>query len=372
MLAEAGRDKRRRRPAWASPPARAASPACASAWPRPRGWPGAWAAELVGVTLAGGHGGGPAGRASGGASWPCRCWTPGAARSSPASTGGARAWVEAVLPPARADAGPLVGSGCGRGCRTRTRRSTAATASTLLLGQGATLRPELAGRRRARPAALVDRPSGHGPGPGPGHGAPGGRLPPQSIPSPWCPTTCGSRDAEVKRRLDLTPERARRRHQRPPAAEQGRAVNGRRLAGPSAPRARATWCAVDRIEKTAASAIPGPATPCFGELLADALRLPLVAEADGRVAGYLMAWRVVDQLHVLNIAADPAGAAPGRGDGPAAGGRPRRRGGGPGGDHPGGAAQQPGRPGLLPAARLRARPACGRATTRTTARTPSS
>ena len=46
-----------------------------------------------------------------------------------------------------------------------------------------------------------------------------------------------------------------------------------------------------------------------GELLADTLRLPLVAmlgdQADGKPAGYLMAWKVVDQLHVLNIAVDP-------------------------------------------------------------------
>lgn len=54
---------------------------------------------------------------------------------------------------------------------------------------------------------------------------------------------------------------------------------------------------------------------CFGdpwapaallrELVADDLRLPLVLEASGRVGGYLMAWRVVDQMHILNIATDP-------------------------------------------------------------------
>lgn len=43
----------------------------------------------------------------------------------------------------------------------------------------------------------------------------------------------------------------------------------------------------------------------MGELEPDALRLPLVAELDGQVVGYLMAWRIVDQLHILNIAADP-------------------------------------------------------------------
>lgn len=41
------------------------------------------------------------------------------------------------------------------------------------------------------------------------------------------------------------------------------------------------------------------------ELAADRLRLPLIAETAGRVVGYLMAWKIVDQLHILNIAADP-------------------------------------------------------------------
>lgn len=41
------------------------------------------------------------------------------------------------------------------------------------------------------------------------------------------------------------------------------------------------------------------------ELRMDSLRLPLIAELEGKVVGYLMAWKVVDQLHILNIAADP-------------------------------------------------------------------
>jgi len=41
------------------------------------------------------------------------------------------------------------------------------------------------------------------------------------------------------------------------------------------------------------------------ELASDSLRLPLVAEAAGKIVGYLMAWKIVDQLHILNIAADP-------------------------------------------------------------------
>ena len=43
----------------------------------------------------------------------------------------------------------------------------------------------------------------------------------------------------------------------------------------------------------------------FSELQEDHMRVPLVAELDGFVCGYLMAWRVVDQLHILNIATDP-------------------------------------------------------------------
>lgn len=50
-----------------------------------------------------------------------------------------------------------------------------------------------------------------------------------------------------------------------------------------------------------------PWTPAalLGELVADELRLPLVLEIEGHLRGYLMAWRVVDQLHILNIATDP-------------------------------------------------------------------
>ena len=50
-----------------------------------------------------------------------------------------------------------------------------------------------------------------------------------------------------------------------------------------------------------------PWTPAtlMGELVADELRLPLVLELKGHLRGYLMAWRVVDQIHILNIATDP-------------------------------------------------------------------
>ncbi|MCP4573031.1 MAG: ribosomal protein S18-alanine N-acetyltransferase [bacterium] len=44
----------------------------------------------------------------------------------------------------------------------------------------------------------------------------------------------------------------------------------------------------------------------YGELLSDRMRLCLMADRNGTVGGYLMAWRVVDRLHVLNIAVDSA------------------------------------------------------------------
>ena len=50
---------------------------------------------------------------------------------------------------------------------------------------------------------------------------------------------------------------------------------------------------------------PWSAEALLGELTADGMRLPLVAERDGQVVGFLMGWFVADQLHVLNIAADP-------------------------------------------------------------------
>jgi ribosomal-protein-alanine N-acetyltransferase len=41
------------------------------------------------------------------------------------------------------------------------------------------------------------------------------------------------------------------------------------------------------------------------ELVQDHLRRPLVAEYGGVVAGYIMTWKVVEMLHILNIATDP-------------------------------------------------------------------
>lgn len=43
----------------------------------------------------------------------------------------------------------------------------------------------------------------------------------------------------------------------------------------------------------------------LSELMGDRLRLPLVAERGGELVGFLMAWRVADQLHILNLASDP-------------------------------------------------------------------
>ncbi|HPF69073.1 MAG TPA: ribosomal protein S18-alanine N-acetyltransferase [Candidatus Krumholzibacteria bacterium] len=62
--------------------------------------------------------------------------------------------------------------------------------------------------------------------------------------------------------------------------------------------------AVARIER-ASFGDPWSDEALLAELIPDPMRLPLVAEQDGRVCGFLMAWRVVDQLHVLNIAAAP-------------------------------------------------------------------
>ncbi len=42
------------------------------------------------------------------------------------------------------------------------------------------------------------------------------------------------------------------------------------------------------------------------ELANDVLRMALVAEGPRGVCGYIMSWRVADQLHVLNVAVDPA------------------------------------------------------------------
>ncbi len=68
---------------------------------------------------------------------------------------------------------------------------------------------------------------------------------------------------------------------------------------------RRDLAAVSRIEH-ASFDDPWSDEALLSEIEADAMRLPLAAECDGQVCGFLMAWRVVDQLHILNIAAAPA------------------------------------------------------------------
>ena len=63
--------------------------------------------------------------------------------------------------------------------------------------------------------------------------------------------------------------------------------------------------AVEDIEH-ASFADPWPSASLLQELTSSPLRLSLVAVDDRNVlAGYLMAWRSVDQLHILNLAVDP-------------------------------------------------------------------
>jgi len=96
-------------------------------------------------------------------------------------------------------------------------------------------------------------------------------------------------EAEVRRRLDLTPE----------APDFATAIAGGGLALRS-PRA-ADLPDVERIERESFGD-PWPRASLREELRSDALRCPLVAEREGRVVGYLMAWRAGDELHVLNLA----------------------------------------------------------------------
>lgn len=58
---------------------------------------------------------------------------------------------------------------------------------------------------------------------------------------------------------------------------------------------------IARIERESFSD-PWSLPALFGELQPSSLHLPLVAELAGEIAGYLMAWRVHDELHVLNLA----------------------------------------------------------------------
>ena len=62
--------------------------------------------------------------------------------------------------------------------------------------------------------------------------------------------------------------------------------------------------AVERIER-ASFDDPWPTLALLQELAPSRLRLPLAAESEGELVGYLMAWRTPDQLHILNVAVDP-------------------------------------------------------------------
>lgn len=63
--------------------------------------------------------------------------------------------------------------------------------------------------------------------------------------------------------------------------------------------------AVEWIEN-ASFGDPWPRRALEAELHQDALRWPLVAEREGKVVGYLMAWRVAGEFHILNLAVSPS------------------------------------------------------------------
>jgi [ribosomal protein S18]-alanine N-acetyltransferase len=50
---------------------------------------------------------------------------------------------------------------------------------------------------------------------------------------------------------------------------------------------------------------PWPANCLLPELNDGKINYSLIAEIDGKVAGYLMTWRVVDEFHIINIAVAP-------------------------------------------------------------------
>ena len=52
---------------------------------------------------------------------------------------------------------------------------------------------------------------------------------------------------------------------------------------------------------------PWPILALRTELMSDQRRRPLVVECDGEVLGYLMAWVVADEYHIVNIAVRPEG-----------------------------------------------------------------
>jgi ribosomal-protein-alanine N-acetyltransferase len=67
------------------------------------------------------------------------------------------------------------------------------------------------------------------------------------------------------------------------------------------PAAATDLLAVDTIERSSFDD-PWPRRALLVELQPDQMRRPLIAELAGEVVGYFMAWRIIDQLHVLNLA----------------------------------------------------------------------
>jgi ribosomal-protein-alanine N-acetyltransferase len=70
------------------------------------------------------------------------------------------------------------------------------------------------------------------------------------------------------------------------------------------PMAQADLDRVCEIEK-AVFALPWSRTSFENEVSGDPCSLPWVAEEGGRVAGYLIAWHVADELHIGNLATAP-------------------------------------------------------------------
>lgn len=71
------------------------------------------------------------------------------------------------------------------------------------------------------------------------------------------------------------------------------------------PMARADLDRVCEIEQTV-FALPWSRKSFESEVSGDPCSLSWVAEEDGRVVGYLVAWHVADELHIGNLAVSPA------------------------------------------------------------------
>lgn len=67
----------------------------------------------------------------------------------------------------------------------------------------------------------------------------------------------------------------------------------------------ADLAAAERIER-ASFDDPWVTEALLQELTPSALRFPVVAESGAGVVGFLLAWRSPDQMHILNVAVDPA------------------------------------------------------------------